>query len=629
LKIEDRGSGIKAMSDSPLRIVPTKPAKPDQPADAAFDETAQKQDEMAELRRLLVEPEQLQINNILERLNNPRVRAREMSRSLTEAVRLRGAQDDSLTEALAPTVVTAFHSSVKKDPRPVAEAISPLMGPAIRRAISAALNSMIQAFDQALKHSLSWRGLKWRIEALRTGKPFAEVVLLHTLVYRVEQVFLIHKQSGVLLQHVAAPAVAAQDADIVSGMLTAIRQAIRSFARDSFGSAQDEHIDTLDMGDREVWFETGSQAVLAVVIRGKAPESLRGEFFAPAIEAIYYEQREALESFDGDTTPFELSRPHLEGCLQSQYEGRTDPAKFKVPLYVWLLIAALLAAIAVWAFFAWRESRRWDDYLNKLRATPGIVITEDGRRDGKRFVAGLRDPLATDPAAILKEQTQLDPNGVASSWEPYQALHPDFIRRRAISLLEPPPGVELRVNGGVLSAEGSARRQWIVEAQRLARSMPGVTEFNDRDLIDEDLKEPESLRRQIEQRVVRFVVGAAQIAPGQTGDLKTLIAQIQRLIALAPAAGRAAKIEIIGHTDTEGDESANQRLSEDRASRILAMLAARGVGKDALSARGVASTQPVRPENSTADKAFNRSVSFKISLLDARKSTPQPKEPSR
>jgi OOP family OmpA-OmpF porin len=614
------------MSDSPLRIVPNEPPRLDLPKDSTSTEAAPKQDEMAELRRLLVEPEQLQINNILERLNNPRVRAREMSRNLTEAIRLRSTQDDSLTEALAPTVVTAFHNSIKKDPRPVAEAISPLMGPAIRRAITAALNGMVQAFDQALKHSLSWQGIKWRIEAWRTGKPFAEVVLLHTLIYRVEQVFLIHKQSGVLLHHVATQSVETQDADIVSGMMTAIREANRNFGRDSFGSEKDENPPNLPLtGDLEVWFESAQDAVLAVVIRGNAPESLRSEYFAPAIEAIYAEQSAALESFDGDNTPFELSRPHLESCLQLQFEEGADPAKFKIPLYVWLLLALLLAALATWAFFTWRESRRWNAYLNRLRSEPGLVIADEGWRGGNRFITGLRDPLAADPNLILKEQTRLDAGEVASRWEPYQSSHPKFVKERATSLLEAPPGVELEFSDGALVAKGVAPHQWIVEARKFARAIPGVASFDERDLIDEDLKEPELLRRQIEQQVVRFVVGSAQVAPGQSETLKALAAQIQRLISLAPAAGRIAKIEIVGHTDTEGDESANQRLSEDRASRILALFKTRRINPDNLSVRGAASKEPVRPETTASDKEFNRSVSFKVSLLDARK----PKEASR
>ncbi len=586
---------------------------------------------MAELRGLLVGEERAHIDSILERLNNPRVRAREMSRVLSEAVKLRAARDDSLTEALGPTVVTSFHNSVKKDPRPVAEAISPLMGPAIRRSISTALNSMIQALDQTMKHSLSRQGLKWRMEAWRAGKPFAEVVLLHTLVYRVEQVFLIHKESGLLLQHVAAAPVEAQDADIVSGMMTAIQGAIRSFARDSFGSAQNESIDTLDMGDRKVWFEPSTQAVLAAVIRGKAPESLREEFLAPAIEAIQYEQRESLESFDGDTAPFEMSRPHLESLRLSQYEGQIDPAKFKIPLYIWVSLALILLAFGAWTFFAWRESRRWNDYLSRLRGQPGIVVTEEGKRDGKLFVNGLRDPLAADPETILKEQTPLDPDNVISHWESYQALAPQLVVARAKSLLEAPQGVELKFEQGRLYAEGVAPDQWIAGARKLARFVPGVTEFDDTNLIGEELKR---LSDQIERQVIRFTVGSAQIVPGQEQAIENLKAQIQRLSALASSRGRTVSVEIIGHTDSDGDESSNQRLSDERSASILSMLTENGAGKEIFSTRGAAAKEPIRPGASASGKEFNRSVSFKISLLAASKAAPQQqkesaKEPGR
>ena len=62
----------------------------------------------------------------------------------------------------------------------------------------------MQSFNHALEHSMSWRGLKWRMEAWRTGRSFAEVVLCHTLVFRVEQVFLIHQPTGLLIQHIVA-----------------------------------------------------------------------------------------------------------------------------------------------------------------------------------------------------------------------------------------------------------------------------------------------------------------------------------------------------------------------------------------------------------------------------------------
>ena len=92
------------------------------------------------------------------------------------------------------------------------------------------LNGMVQRLNRALEESLSVKSLRWRLEARRTGRPFAEIVLLKSLVYRVEQVFLIHRESGLLLQDAVAQSVVAQDTDMVSGMLSAIRD----FITDSF-----------------------------------------------------------------------------------------------------------------------------------------------------------------------------------------------------------------------------------------------------------------------------------------------------------------------------------------------------------------------------------------------------------
>ena len=598
------------MSDSPLRIVPNKPVEPE-PTEAPPSPA----EELRELRRLLVEPEQTQINNILERLNNPRVRARELSRALPEAIRQRSQEDESLTEVLTPTIVTAFHGSIKKDPTPVVEAISPIMGPAIRRSIANALRDFLQSLDQTLKYSFSWQGMKWRFEALRTGKSFAEVVLYHTMIYRAEQAFLIHQQSGLLLQHVAVESVATHDADMISGMLTAIQEAVRSFGRDSFGSIGDETLPSLPLGgDREIWIETGPKAVLAVVMRGHPPESLRTEHFIPALEAIHIEMREALENFDGDDTPFTVIRRHLEDCLQSQFEANRDAKQFRVPAYFRILLALIVLALLVWAGFAWRDQRRWTGYLNRLKQEPGIVITETGRQDGKRWVAGLRDPLAASPDTILRQETKIEPTQVAMRWDPYQALDSRFLLQRATTLLAPPEGVTLTVDNGTLIARGSAPTAWIRDARRFALVIPGISAFDEKNLSNSELKEPEEIRQSIQQRIIRFQTGTASIVPGQNQAMRQLLDDLKRLERLLQPTGLAPMLQLIGHTDTEGDEQSNLRLSRERAETISRWLTARGIRPETISARGVGASEPVRPESSAADREFNRSVSVQLTF---------------
>ncbi len=187
---------------------------------------------------------------------------------LPEAIILRTMQDEQLTKAVVPTIEQAIHNSVKQDLNILSDALFPVMGPAIRKAVSTALKTLTESLNQTLDHSLSPQSIKWRLEAKQTGKSFAEVVLLRTLVYRVEQVFLIHKQTSLVLQHAVADAVAVQDADLVSAMLTAIQ----SFVQDSFNVSPEDVLNTLEFGELTIWIEPGPQAILAGVIRGNAPQ---------------------------------------------------------------------------------------------------------------------------------------------------------------------------------------------------------------------------------------------------------------------------------------------------------------------------------------------------------------------
>lgn len=325
--------------------------------------------QLGKLRELLFGQEKEQLELIRQQLDESKVNVREVSQVLAEAVRMRSIEDDSLGQALGPTIVEALHSSIKQEPGPLVDAIAPVMGPAIRRSIIQTIRGMMQSLNHTLEHSLSTRGLKWRLEALRTGKSFGEVVFLHTLLYQVEHLFLIHRETGLLLQHVGLESAEVQDTDLVSGMLTAIQD----FVQDSFGDH--DTLDTMRLQERTVWVDAGSAAVLAVVIRGEAPEQLRTEV-QETLEKVHIELREELESFAGDTTAFERSRPDLEQCLQVRFrENETAKSPVKAIALVSLASVVVLGALGYWIFLGIREQRRWDQYVQRLGAEAGIVVS--------------------------------------------------------------------------------------------------------------------------------------------------------------------------------------------------------------------------------------------------------------
>ena len=382
--------------------------------------------DFTELRDLLF-PERAQLDEINEHIRNLSVRAGDVSEVLPDAIVRRG-QDASLRTALAPTLVEALRVSVRKDPSLLADALFPMIGAAVRRAVAAALADMTDSLNKVVESSLSVRGIQWRFEALRTGKSFGEVALTRSLLYRVEQVFLIHGASGLLLQHAMSPAAVVKDPDMVSGMLTAIQD----FVHDSFGAAENA-LDTMRVGEFSVWVQHGPRALLAGVVRGTAPPGLNA-VFSTAIEAIHRDYGSELAAFDGDAAPFAATKDILDRCLLGQ-----APAERRRS-YAWLYLAGALVLLLVGTWTAWtvldaRDRQRWSDYLSAVDKEPGIKVTRQERRGGKYLVSGLRDPLSPDPAQLLA-RFHIAPDRVTFQWEKYLSLAPAFAADREFSQLK-------------------------------------------------------------------------------------------------------------------------------------------------------------------------------------------------
>ena len=556
---------------------------------------------------ILLESELIQPSQVQEISENLKLNAEELSKMLAEAIAKRPVPDEELTEALLATVENAIQASVRRDADIIATAIFPALGSGIRKAVAAVISEMTQTLNQTLEYGFSNQSLKWRLEALSTGKPFAEIVLLHTLLYRVEQIFLIHKETGLVLQHVVAPTVAAQDADLVSAMLTAIR----NFVQDSFGVEKDDSLDTLQFGELTLWIEQGSQAILAGVIRGSAPQKLRS-VFQDAIERIHLTQSSALDAFDGDTTSFAAAKPELEACLQAQYEFK----KQKPSPLVWICLGVAGVGLASWVGFLIRDNLRWTAYLENLKDHPGIVITRVEKQGGKYFIWGLRDPLAADPMVVL-QKAQVNPKAVVSQWEPYLSLHPTLLAARAKQLLQPPKTVSLSVDkNSILYAKGSAPHQWIAESRQRVQFIPGITKYNEENLIAPDLRQLESSQKQIEKQIIRFTEATIELTPNQEDILAKLTQEIEKLFSSALSLNKDVRIKIVGHTDEQGTVDANMTLSQARADAIRSTLVSKGFNPTNFEAVGVGTAEPVKNEFGVQESEINRSVSFRIQITD-------------
>jgi OOP family OmpA-OmpF porin len=559
--------------------------------------TTDMSEDLSELRNLLLAPEQTQLDRLQERLDDPVLRTHEVSRLLPGALTLQK-DDPVLTAVLTPHVEQAFFTSLRRSPQAIVDAIAPIMGPAIRQAIRQALQSLTQSLNQTVEHSFSLKGLRWRIEAWTTGRPFAEVVLLHTLRYRVEQAFLIHRDTGLLLQHVATETAIVRDQEMVSGMLTAIR----NFVHDSFGGQRERDLNSFQVGEFTVWIQQGTNALLAVVIRGTAPETFH-DFLQDTLDHIHLTQADALVSFNGDASSFASTQPNLEACLQSQYEA---PAQKPSPVLV-VIGLLLLLGLLLWGWGSYRDGQRWDSLIDRLKSEPGLVLTTAQDHGGRYELAGLRDPLATDPTSLIAA-SGLQADRFRSTWSPYYALDPRFILSRARTMLQPPDTVTLALERETLVASGTAQKDWAREARRIAPFIPGVIRYEDKALQTGSMAR---LIKDIEQVTVLFASNSSVIDPVEAKKIPALISAIRELDDMAVQSHQQVTVECRGSVDPSGSELTNRLLRKTRAQTVCSALGESGVGSATTLTSETAALRG--PEN----QATTRSVSLSVAVHPA------------
>ncbi len=478
----------------------------------------------------------------------------------------------SMEVALEPIVTDTVRVFARREPEVFGELLAPMIGTAVRSAVAAAIKELMERLNHVLERSLSVQSMQWRLEAARTGRPFAEVVLAHTLIYRVEQIFLLHVPTGLVLQHVVAEEAPSADPDQVASMLSALD----AFAREALESAPGVHLRQLAIGDLTLQLNWDANIAVVAVTRGAAPMQL-SELLRETRERVYLAHREDLATFMSDVTPFARARPTLEECLGEQLREPPHRAHIVLAAFTALVLLAGLAYVVMTRAKEAAQQHRLAQYRTALASEPGIKLMSAEHTQGRYRLAGLFDPLATDPAAVLA-QRGLPPAEL--SFSPFESLDPVLVERKVRSALQPPAGVELTLMADVVHLAGEAPAAWIEHASLIAHALPGVARVDVQELRpSEELGPLRALARDLRALEIGFALGSAVVRDNERPALDRAARVIETLQNRAAPTRLTACVTVVGQADATGSTAINQRLIAARARAVVAALERRGVGK--------------------------------------------------
>ena len=246
--------------------------------------------------------------------------------------------------------------------------------------------------------------------------------------------------------------------------------------------------------------------------------------------------------------------------------------------------------------------------------------------DGETHIRGVIPDLATRRAtrayaeAILggKPTTVL----VTDETTPLTVIEDALIGLRCLSLLH---SGELTVSQTSLALAGISVDQGTERAieARLARGLQGRYFRLDITYDPQVLAPPEPLSDQACLARIRTAAGSRKIS-FRPGSAELTLDSIVTLKSVAEAMKDCTHIpfEVAGHTDSQGREEMNLRLSQQRAETVIDALLERRIATRNLTARGYGESDPIHDNSTPEGREKNRRIEFNL-LTDPPTNAPQ------
>ena len=527
---------------------------------------------------------------------NPKAIARALAPEVALSIREQIVLDnEAIPLVLGPEMGKAIKAQIESEKDAMVDALYPVIGSTIAKYMV----EVVQEINRKVESTLSYQGVRRKIRARTQGVSEAELIFKESVGFRVRAIFLIDKDSGLIIQEIQRPGAKHLDSDLIAGMLTAIR----SFANDCISSSSGSELDSIDYGDWQIPLEVAGYCYLAVVVAGEpTPEFINQ--IRRVLGEIVLEYDEEIQNFDGDlaTIPPKIRDKLLQLTEVSQEK---PPKPSASPFLLWLIILILAPLLILFGIgrYQGQVARGIEQTVAaRLDATPELSVYRFAPwvEKGQLAIAGkvpneyLHDRARQITREIAKRHNlelddriitvKLPANSSLTKGE-IERLTQLFNRESNVAISTSYDDKTLVIRGLILK---KTQRQKLVEA---FRQIPEVEQI----VVEALDRLPE-----VPQRIY-FNSGSDNV---KFADNSSKINAVKRLLRNYPQ----LHLKLIGHSDGIGSTQINLKLSQRRCSSVKAALVGRGIEPDRLRTPCSSPSSPAAGDDSTSWS--NRYVNF-------------------
>jgi flagellar motor protein MotB len=531
-----------------------------------------------------------------------------------------------IAKAISPEVAIAIQEQIRLDQEAIAEALGPEMGRAIKHQIEIERDAMVDALypvigntiskymteairsiNEKVESAFSLEGLSRKVKSKVQGVSEAELILKASIPFTVQAVFLIHKASGLIISEVQNSERVHLDADMIGGMLTALR----SFVSDCIVQEGElSELNEVEYGDSKLLTEVAGYCYLALVVKGEPSKYFINEF-RETLANIIIKYGKAVENFEGDPSTIPDAIPDLLHRLMNLPELEKKK-EAKAPLALLGIIAGVFSIMVLpWGYYQYRQGVDKEiltDISQALIATPELSVyhlNQEIKGDKIKLTGRLPNPELRKKAETIVKITapkwKIDNQIIAVDVPPDPVIVGAEVKR-ITKVLNQMEGVSLSsiyvhrkvtVEGTVMQMTDTGK---IVQA---FKQIPGV-----QSVVSTLKLNPLKISTR-----VYFDPGAERLSPTYEDTINT----IKEFLKQYPL----KHLKITGHSDKLGSPTINQKLALNRAEAVRNALIEAGVDPKRLQIVGV--NNPPEDVESSQPLLLSRCVTFEPITVSNRK----------
>jgi len=493
-----------------------------------------------------------------------------------------------LQEVISPAISQGIADNKEK----MIDALYPIMGGMISKYVTQAIREMMETINKKIEQGFSVARYKRKIKARLTGVSESELLLEESIDAHIAAMFIIHKETGLLVSEAHLEDSHIGDPHMVASMASAIKDFINDWIADN--QHEKKEIQILSYGNATLYIESAGSVYIIAFLDSEPDYEQRSEintFFA----SLLAEYADFFQTFDGDDSTKEVSdlSEKMYTYLKSQEnENGTTAARSKRKNPAKIIFFILGLVLLLYAAYTVKEYYNMQTLQMRIEKETGEKVSVV-KRNGLYFLEGaLNDPSHFQPIVKTVEQSGLEEKiqpylylTVAGALKSEEQTVSRLLENQKRKFQQQQTEFETRLR----AFEKKTEEKLAALAQReesLEKTLKVLTGRKDslRKLlkIKEDIAESlqnamkgnpyYNMKRQTLNFALLHLFEEGRPEPGSQKMEEVNVSFKKYLKALLPYKTYIGKITVTAYSDSKGNAESNLVLTRERAQKVVSYL---------------------------------------------------------